>query len=883
MKKYDLKLAGSIALVALVLIVAVCVASAQSTDPKITNTYGAGIDTAPERTSFKAALALENVDNTSDANKPVSTATQTALDLKAAIDSVQLSSFTADNDRTYTTVATLTVTDPAPVEGKGFIVAVRNGTATVGGTAYTTAGTVIRRSLHSGAWANYAYQGGAAYAAAVHTHVSADVTDVPLSEVTLAVNETASPITVAPFGSAGTITNVRTVTVPAGGTAGYTIIQPTISLDPPYANPSEIVGPYWVHNRDIGNTVTAFGKVIPDNCSLMARLSNDGSTFLTAITPATNGTVALTSDIPPAQDAVLYTAQTLTAPQKSQACKNIVARRHMAGRLPNISAFKLFNFSATAAAKAGNVRVISIGNSYETYPDTQLAQHFGRRDQSGNFGVNAIPYTSVSGGFENVTGGASFSAPTNAWVPQEAGHLTMPNGATITFTGAGSSLIVGWVGASGGGTIQCAEKPTGSGSYVNVGAAIDTNSDTNGGLAGPQKTVITLSGDRSWTVRYTVTVGTAVIPFSAITGRLCALQCGTGGGTNFSEFSTVAGKLQAGGIEKWWGAFDPQFVFVRYGTDLAGISTHWTEFLTRIRAACPNAQIIIQGKHALGASYPESEDRWAATGEAAAVDAFLQELDEPDVSYVDISQWLPSGEDAKALGLLYTDDVHLTNGVGWGSNPDYNGKLVVKSATWNALMPWLFPYGDKRIALPTKREVFDSSGWTRIIRLTTNQAATGIAVNSVSAPTAFTVDNLDPGEYVFKMVLFVSSTAAARWSQCLSITNGINLISTGSIWNSESTPVNMFYATTDSNAGYDVPIGGFKATGTSTSRIVIEGSFEINDVANASLSPTGYSFRLRHGQRVAYGGADVSSLLLGSWCELRKSYTAAHRAYLPDL
>jgi len=85
MKKYDLKLAGSIALVALVLIVAVCVASAQSTDPKIANTYGAGIDTAPERTSFKTALALENVDNTSDANKPVSTATQTALDLKAPL------------------------------------------------------------------------------------------------------------------------------------------------------------------------------------------------------------------------------------------------------------------------------------------------------------------------------------------------------------------------------------------------------------------------------------------------------------------------------------------------------------------------------------------------------------------------------------------------------------------------------------------------------------------------------------------------------------------------------------------------------------------------------------------------------------------------------
>jgi len=124
------------------------------------NGKGGGIT---DPTAFKTALALENVGNTSDADKPVSTATQTALDLKAAIDSVQLSSFTAANDRTYTTVATLTVTDPAPVEGKGFIVVVRNGTATVGGTAYATAGTVIRRSFHSGAWANYAYQDSAAY------------------------------------------------------------------------------------------------------------------------------------------------------------------------------------------------------------------------------------------------------------------------------------------------------------------------------------------------------------------------------------------------------------------------------------------------------------------------------------------------------------------------------------------------------------------------------------------------------------------------------------------------------------------------------------------------------------------------------------------------
>jgi len=62
---------------------------------------------------------------------------------------------TAGLDRAYNVVASAIFTDPAPTEGKGFIVFVRKGTATVGGVGYSTAGTVIRRIYHSGAWANY--------------------------------------------------------------------------------------------------------------------------------------------------------------------------------------------------------------------------------------------------------------------------------------------------------------------------------------------------------------------------------------------------------------------------------------------------------------------------------------------------------------------------------------------------------------------------------------------------------------------------------------------------------------------------------------------------------------------------------------------------------
>ena len=69
------------------------------------------------------------------------------------------SNFTAALHGFYLITATCTVTDPGtPSQGHEFTALVRNGTATVGGTAYSTAGTVIRRIFHSGSWTNYAYQ-----------------------------------------------------------------------------------------------------------------------------------------------------------------------------------------------------------------------------------------------------------------------------------------------------------------------------------------------------------------------------------------------------------------------------------------------------------------------------------------------------------------------------------------------------------------------------------------------------------------------------------------------------------------------------------------------------------------------------------------------------
>jgi hypothetical protein len=66
------------------------------------------------------------------------------------------SNTTAENDRVYHVVANATFTDPTPVEGKGFTVFVRNGTATVGSLSFTS-GMLIIRTFHSGIWSNSSY------------------------------------------------------------------------------------------------------------------------------------------------------------------------------------------------------------------------------------------------------------------------------------------------------------------------------------------------------------------------------------------------------------------------------------------------------------------------------------------------------------------------------------------------------------------------------------------------------------------------------------------------------------------------------------------------------------------------------------------------------
>lgn len=64
---------------------------------------------------------------------------------------------TAGTQTFHIITSSLTLTDPTPSAGAFFEVFIRNGTATVGGVAYSTAGTRLMRIYHSGSWTTYRY------------------------------------------------------------------------------------------------------------------------------------------------------------------------------------------------------------------------------------------------------------------------------------------------------------------------------------------------------------------------------------------------------------------------------------------------------------------------------------------------------------------------------------------------------------------------------------------------------------------------------------------------------------------------------------------------------------------------------------------------------
>jgi len=103
-------------------------------------------------TALKTALALNNVDNTSDASKPISSATQTALDLKVdentAITGATKTKITYDAKGLVTAGADATTADIADSTNKRYVTDAQ--ATVIGNTSGTNTGDNAVNSLYSG-------------------------------------------------------------------------------------------------------------------------------------------------------------------------------------------------------------------------------------------------------------------------------------------------------------------------------------------------------------------------------------------------------------------------------------------------------------------------------------------------------------------------------------------------------------------------------------------------------------------------------------------------------------------------------------------------------------------------------------------------------------
>jgi hypothetical protein len=103
-------------------------------------------------TALKTALALNNVDNTSDANKPISSATQTALDGKidenSAITGATKTKITYDSKGLVTSGADATTADIADSTNKRYVTDAQ--LVVIGNTSGTNSGDNATNSQYSG-------------------------------------------------------------------------------------------------------------------------------------------------------------------------------------------------------------------------------------------------------------------------------------------------------------------------------------------------------------------------------------------------------------------------------------------------------------------------------------------------------------------------------------------------------------------------------------------------------------------------------------------------------------------------------------------------------------------------------------------------------------
>ena len=207
------------------------------------------------QTLDKTAVGLSNVNNTSDANKPVSTATQTALDLKADI------SATVALTGTQTIAGTKTFSSSPKIGGTSTVGHIWTATSTDGLGAWASAGTPASTMD----WANVLNKpstfppivgvGATDAAAGNHTHTKSDIglgnvnntadADKPISTLAQAALDAKVPTsrtvsTSTGLTGGGDLSSNRTISVASGGigltqlstaakTEGISYLQTTVA------------------------------------------------------------------------------------------------------------------------------------------------------------------------------------------------------------------------------------------------------------------------------------------------------------------------------------------------------------------------------------------------------------------------------------------------------------------------------------------------------------------------------------------------------------------------------------------------------------------------------------------------------------------------------
>ncbi len=324
------------------------------------------------------------------------------------------SSRTAAIDAQYSNVASATYTDPTPVEGKGFIVLVRNGTATVGGTGYSTAGTLVYRIFHSGAWANYVYQVSSTFAPASHAHTASQITDFD-SEVSNNTDVAAATSHIANTSNPHNVTKSQ---------VGLGNVDNT-------SDATKNAAPATLQNKTLDNTNTIQVRdtlfTIQDDVDATKRLQFQASgistgTTVTLTAPNASGTIATLSGI--AQTFVnttTFSGQTVTV-----------------GTSASTSTYGL----GTGTTASGNTKTINIGTSGASGSTTNITL--------GSATVGAVTTITANAdiivpdeAYDAVTWNGNNEVPTKNAIRDKIESMTAGSGITRSVTVTSGNVTAG--------------------------------------------------------------------------------------------------------------------------------------------------------------------------------------------------------------------------------------------------------------------------------------------------------------------------------------------------------------------------------------------------------------------------------------------------------